>query len=195
MRIAFTFLPALLLAGTLSAYEAMYEKTPVGEIKVITLPGRIALESKTEGPYFRSDNGLFRKLFRYISSNDIAMTVPVEADIQPGRMRFFVGGKDRAKEISSTSDVEVREIKPQQVISIGVRGSYSMERFQRNKRKLTEWLANNGKYEPAGEAYAVYWDGPFVIGFFKRSEVHLPIKPKETKPKGKQPSPEPQPQP
>ena len=104
-------------------------------------------------------------------------------------------GKDRAKEISSTSDVEVREIKPQQVISIGVRGSYSMERFQRNKRKLTEWLAKNGKYEPAGEAYAVYWDGPFVIGFFKRSEVHLPIKPKETKPKGKQPSPEPQPQP
>ena len=77
MRIAFTFLPTLLLAGSLSAYEAMYEKTPVGEIKVITLPGRIALESKTEGPYFQTNNGLFRKLFRYISSNDIEMTVPV----------------------------------------------------------------------------------------------------------------------
>ena len=195
MRVVLTLLPVLFLANSLSTYEAMYEKTPVGEIKVITLPGRTALESKTEGSYFRSDNGLFRKLFRYISSNDIAMTVPVEADIEPGRMRFFVGGKDSARKIISTSDVKVRKIKPQQVLSIGVRGSYSMERFNRNKRKLTEWLAKSGEYEPAAEAYAVYWDGPFVIGFFKRSEVHLPIKPKENKPKGKQPSPKPKSQP
>jgi hypothetical protein len=41
------------------------------------------------------------------------------------------------------------------------------------------------KYEVAGDAYAVYWDGPFVLGFFKRSEVHIPIKLRETKPKDK----------
>ena len=75
---------------TLQAYQSMYEKTPVGKIKVIELPERLALEAKTDGTYFDKDNGLFRKLFRYISTNDVAMTTPVEADMNPGKMRFFV---------------------------------------------------------------------------------------------------------
>jgi hypothetical protein len=41
------------------------------------------------------------------------------------------------------------------------------------------FLAKDNKWEIAGDAYAVYWDGPFVLGFFKRSEVHLPVKLRE----------------
>ena len=55
-----------------------------------------------------------------------------------------------------------------------------------NKQKLLIWLAKEKKYEIAGDAYAVYWDGPFVLGFFKRSEVHVPIKLRDTKPASKQ---------
>ena len=164
----------------------MFDKTPVGEIKVIDLPERIALEAKSSGSYFQSDNGLFRKLFRYISQNDVAMTTPVEADINPGKMRFFVGLKDRFKDISSTNEVRVRKIAPMKVVAIGVRGSYSVKRFMENKQKLLNWLAKEKKYEISGDAYAVYWDGPFVLGFFKRSEVHVPIKLRETKPASKQ---------
>ena len=170
----------------LMAYETMFEQTPVGEIKLIELPERIALEAKSSGPYFQSDNGLFRKLFRYISNNDVAMTTPVEADVNPGKMRFFVGAKDQGKDITSTQDVEVRKIAPKKVVAIGVRGSYSMKKFMDNKQKLTQWLEKEKKYEVAGDAYAVYWDGPFVLGFFKRSEVHIPIKLRETKPETKQ---------
>ena len=170
----------------LMAYETMFEQTPVGEIKIVELPERIALEAKSSGPYFQSDNGLFRKLFRYISTNDVAMTTPVEADIDPGKMRFFVGAKDQGKNISSTEDVEVRKIAPQKVLAIGVRGSYSKKKFMDNKQKLIQWLDKEKKYEVAGEAYAVYWDGPFVLGFFKRSEVHIPIKLRESKPAEKQ---------
>ena len=160
----------------------MFEKTPVGEIRIIGLPERIALEAKSTGPYFQSDNGLFRKLFRYISKNDVAMTTPVEADVNPGKMRFFVGVQDRSKNLSSTSEVEVRKIAPLKVVAIGVRGSYSVKRFTDNKQKLINWLAKDKKYEIAGDAYAVYWDGPFVLGFFKRSEVHIPIKLREAIP-------------
>jgi len=160
----------------LTAYEAMHEKTPVGEIMALDLPKRVALEAKTSGPYFQSDNGLFRKLFRFISKNDISMTTPVEADINPGKMRFFVGNKDMAKQIASTQDVEVITLDARKVVSIGARGSYSMKRFEQNKEKLLQWVAKQTKYEVIGEAYAVYWDGPFVLGFFKRSEVHLPVK-------------------
>jgi hypothetical protein len=168
------------------AYETMFEQTPVGEIQLIELPERIALEAKSSGPYFQSDNGLFRKLFRYISNNDVAMTTPVEADIEPGKMRFFVGAKDRIKNIASTKEVEVRKIAHQKVLAIGVRGSYSKKKFMDNRQKLIQWLDKEKKYEVAGEAYAVYWDGPFVLGFFKRSEVHIPILLRETKPAAKQ---------
>jgi len=41
---------------------------------------------------------------------------------------------------------------------------------------LMEWFAKNNKYEQDGPAYGVYWNGPFVPGFLKRSEVHIPIR-------------------
>ena len=106
----------------LQAYQSMYEKTPVGEIKIIELPARLALEARTEGSYFQANNGLFRKLFRYISSNDVSMTTPVEADINPGKMRFFVGGKDKLKKLRSNDSVKVIKIPACTVVSIGIRG-------------------------------------------------------------------------
>ena len=159
----------------------MFEKTSVGEIKILRLPARMALEATSTVSYFQADNGLFRKLFRFISKNDVAMTTPVEADVNPGKMRFFVGAKDRTKNISSTPDVVVRNLAPLQVLAIGIRGSYSKKRFMQNNAKLLQWLDKNSKYEQAGDAYAVYWDGPFTLGFFKRSEVHIPVKLRQSK--------------
>ena len=98
----FYFYIAIAFLGNHSfAYESMHEKTPVGKIVVVDLPVRTALETSTDKSYFSENNGLFRKLFRYINQNDISMTTPVEADIKPGKMRFFVGFKDLAK-ISKT---------------------------------------------------------------------------------------------
>ena len=90
------------------------------------------------------------------------MTTPVEADIKPGKMRFFVGSDDQVKQISSSKDVTVRKLSPSKVVAIGIRGSYSEKRFVENKSKLTSWIKNNKQYEPSGEAYGVYWDGPFI---------------------------------
>jgi hypothetical protein len=144
------------------AYESMHEKTPIGEIKILELPARIALEASCDDHYFSDNNGLFRKLFGYISKHDLAMTTPVEADISPGKMRFFVGEQDAEKPRPNTSAVTVR-------------GSYSEENFTENKTALLNWLKENPDYEQADSAYAVYWDGPFIPWFLKRSEIHLPI--------------------
>ena len=165
--------------SSLQAYQSMYEKTPVGEIQIIELPARIALEASTNGSYFQANNGLFRKLFRYISSNDVSMTTPVEADINPGKMRFFVGGEDKQKKLHSNESVNIVKIPSITVISIGIRGSYSEEKFSENKAKLFAWLQKNQKFESIGEPYGVYWNGPFVPGIFKRSEIHIPIKRKK----------------
>jgi effector-binding domain-containing protein len=167
---------------TLQAYQSMYEKTPVGKIKVIELPERLALEAKTDGTYFDKDNGLFRKLFRYISTNDVAMTTPVEADMNPGKMRFFVGSEDRKKILKPDNTVKIVKMPVRTVLSIGIRGSYSEKNFSTNQKKLTDWIEKNKGFEPAGECYGVYWNGPFIPGFFKRSEVHLPIRKKNSSP-------------
>ena len=106
------------------------------------------------------------------------MTTPVEADIDPGKMRFFVGEEDAEKPRPSTSAVTVRDLEPMMVVAIGIRGSYSEENFSENKTALLNWLKENPDYEQAGSAYAVYWDGPFTPWFLKRSEIHLPIKPR-----------------
>ena len=47
--------------------------------------------------------------------------------------------------------------------------------FLENKNMLEVWLSKNKQFSQNGDAYAVYWNGPFVPGFFKRSEVHIPI--------------------
>ncbi|MAH14063.1 MAG: hypothetical protein CMO33_10050, partial [Verrucomicrobia bacterium] len=146
------------------AYESMHEKTPVGKIVVVDLPARTALETSTDKSYFSENNGLFRKLFRYINQNDISMTTPVEADIKPGKMRFFVGTKDLAKNFKDSDQVKIRKLAKQKVVSIGIRGGYTEKRFQENLKSLNKWLAGNSKYEAVGEPYGVYWNGPFVPG-------------------------------
>ena len=162
------------------AYESMHEKTPVGKIQIIDIPQRVALETSSQKSYFSEDNGLFRKLFKYINNNDLSMTTPVEAEINPGKMRFFVGKKDLEKDFKNSSQVIVRKLPPLKVVTIGIRGSYSEKRFNENLTKLSKWLTENKKYESVGDAYGVYWNGPFVPGPFKRSEIHIPIRLKKT---------------
>ena len=169
-------LPFLLFTLNLMGFEAMHEKTPVGEIKILQLPARTALEANAGQSYFSENNGLFRTLFRYISKHDLSMTTPVEAEIEPGKMRFFVGGKDANKSRPSTDTVDVKELEPMQVLAIGIRGSYDEENFLENRDRLVRWIEEQAVYEAAADAYAVYWDGPYIPWFLKRSEIHLPIR-------------------
>ena len=169
-------LPFLLFTLNVMGFEAMHERTPVGEIKILQLPARTALEANADQSYFSENNGLFRTLFSYISKHDLSMTTPVEAEIEPGKMRFFVGGKDANKSCPSTDSVEVKELEPMQVLAIGIRGSYDEENFRENRDRLVRWIEEQAVYEAAGDAYAVYWDGPYIPWFLKRSEIHLPIR-------------------
>ena len=107
----------------------------------------------------------------------------------PASSRMKISEKDKDKLYRSTSAVEVKKLSPRVVVAIGIRGSYSEDRFRKNEKKLLSWIAKNEKYEASGNAYAVYWNGPLMPGFLKRSEVHMPIRKKcrktETKNIGK----------
>lgn len=172
---ALLFLGVYCMAGTGNAYEAAYPKTPKGTIEIKTIPAAKLMVTKNSGGYFDSNNDMFMRLFRYINANNVSMTVPVEAQIEAAQMTFYVGSADSAKNLAEQGEVKVVDLPERAVVSIGIRGSYTKEKFEENREKLIAWLRENQLYQPAGAAYAVYWDAPFVPWFWKHSEVHIPV--------------------
>lgn len=168
---------AAFLPSWLSASELAYPQTAVGSCEVKTLPaGRILLARSTQA-YFSGDNRLFGKLFRYIQRNRIPMTSPVEARMEPGVMVFYIDTASAQRtDLAGTAEVELQVVPERQVAAVGIRGSYTSAVYATELKRLQGWAATQPDLEIIGEAYAVYWDSPFVPGFMKRSEVHLPVR-------------------
>ena len=158
------------------AYEQAYAPTVPGAFEIKALPAVRAMKAEREGPYFGTENGLFRRLFRYIQANDVAMTTPVEAETQTAVMRFFAG-PDAPADLPSTNGVSVEALGERVVASAGARGSYSEENIAETTRELRAWLGTQAGWVEAGPPRAAYWNGPFIPGFFKKYEVHIPVRP------------------
>lgn len=174
-----TFLSLIFLFAahfTMAAPQA-FPPTDVGVAELKTLPAGVLLKAQGAGNYFEQSNRLFRPLFNYISSHDIAMTTPVEAQIDNAAMYFWVAASERAKVAGSSGGVDVIEIPERRVASMGARGGYSAENFAKVRGELLAWVQTQSEVVAAGEPYAVYWHGPFMPGFMKRFEVHVPVKP------------------
>lgn len=158
------------------AYEAAYPMTEAGVCEIKTLPAGVLLEARSEGEYFRENNGLFRRLFEAIQKNQVPMTTPVEAGVRPGTMVFYLDPKSAKRtDLVLQGGVRRREVEERLVASIGIRGGYSKESFEENSKKLIDWVRSQPRWKVTGEPYAVYWNSPFMIWFLKRSEVHLPV--------------------
>lgn len=167
-----------LLTGCAS-YNSAYQPTPVDEIEIKRIPPARILKSQNKGEYFSNSNNLFRNLFRYINSNDISMTIPVESGISEAYMIFYVGEEDKEKAAKDKGAVKVSNIPERTVASLGARGGYTKENVIAAKEKLKKWLDAQDKYKASNIPYAVFWDSPFVLSFLKRYEVHIPVEEKE----------------
>lgn len=159
------------------AYEKAFDATAPGKIEIKKIPQRTLIAARRPGNYFEGNNALFGQLFRYIQDHDVSMTVPVKADIDPGRMYFYIGTKDLNKDLKNRGAVEVITEPEIQVISMGVRGGYTEQNFEQAREELLSQLAANNGWKKAGEAYAIFWNGPFVPGFMKKFEIHVPVIP------------------
>ena len=177
----------LLAMGTLApslltADQEAYPRTPAGTIATKTLPAARLLRAECPKNYFEANNGLFMQLFRYIQSRKIPMTTPVEAAIDPGAMFFYLAHDSALRsDLEPTRSVQILDAPSRMVAAIGVRGSYTRENFETALAKLQSWLATQPHLRPVGKPYAVYWNSPFVPGFLKQSEVHIPV---ESRPEG-----------
>ncbi|MGJ8637831.1 MAG: heme-binding protein [Opitutaceae bacterium] len=175
MKPILSFLLLIFLSHTMSAVEKAFPQTDVGKAEIKKLPAAHLIASQSDRQYFSDDNGLFRPLFRYISSRDIAMTTPVETEIDPGVMYFYIGEDAVDKAQSGTDKVTVHQVPERTVASIGARGGYGEKNFREAETKLRAWLAKQPNYAITGNARGIYWNGPFMPGMFKRFEVHIPV--------------------
>lgn len=167
-----------LIPSFLRGAEDAYPRTEVGACETKRLPAARLMLAAGQGGYFSSGNRLFGKLFRYIQSNNIPMTAPVEARMQPAVMVFYCDAASAGRaDLKDTREVILQSVPERTVASVGIRGSYTSESYAANLAKLREWLKARPDLREIGEPYAVYWDSPFVPGFMKRSEVHIPVEP------------------
>jgi effector-binding domain-containing protein len=162
------------------ATEQAFPPTAPGIAELKTLPAGMLLKTTGQGSYFDQSNQLFRPLFSYISKHEIAMTTPVEAQIDSAAMYFWIAASEQPKVTGPAAGVEVIRIPERRVASLGARGSYSRANFEKTRDELLAWLARQPGLEVAGEPYAVYWNGPFTLWFAKQFEVHVPVRPRPT---------------
>lgn len=163
------------MATSLNAYEKAFAMTESGTVELKTLPAGRLLEASGDGDYFKQGNNLFMPLFRYISDHDIAMTTPVEAQINPGKMYFWVAPDQVEKATEDTARVRVIDVPERRVAAIGARGGYSESNYEKAKAELMAWVDKQEGLRPLGEPYAVYWNGPFTPWFLKRFEVQVKV--------------------
>ncbi|MEM6823451.1 MAG: heme-binding protein [Verrucomicrobiota bacterium] len=182
MRACVTYLTisiAFLLIATsncLMANETMFSPTAPNTIEVKKLPAMTAIRhTGDEKSYFEGRGSLFMPLFRYIQKNDIAMTTPVETEIDPGVMMFYVGSDVDTGRLQSSEDVTIHKIPERLVLAVGIRGKYSEENYQSAYTNAQEWLSNQSTYKASGPPRMMYWDGPYKPSFLKKSELHITI--------------------
>jgi hypothetical protein len=164
---------------------------PVDEIIVKTYPAHRLARVRAEG----GGNGMFMKLFRHIERNDIKMTAPVEMSWQgvrpaaeqapaavgrePEAMAFLYGKATIGAAGNDPKDpqVVVEDVPEVKVVSIGLRGGYDKETFDRGAKRLAAWLAEHPEWEAAGGLRALAYNSPFVPNIAKYSETQIPIRP------------------
>ncbi|MEM1255409.1 MAG: heme-binding protein [Cyanobacteria bacterium P01_H01_bin.21] len=160
--------------------------TAKGKIEVKQYPAYRAATVQVRGDLGKASSRGFSPLFRHISNNDISMTAPVETRYPSATLQTdSISQGDAAVSFLYRSldvvprevaqNVQVEDMPPMMVISIGMRGSYGYGVYTRGVQQLQDWLAEHPEYEIAGPPRRFFYDGPFIPDGLKRSDIQIPV--------------------
>ena len=171
--------------------EGFPAPTPEGQIEVKQYPTYRAATVRYSGELSMAANHAFDPLYRHISSNNISMTAPVETRYPVGTLEASEMGApdERGEAIVSflyrstdiypqeiAQDIQVEDIAPMTVVSLGLKGSYDYSSYQKNIEQLREWLAQHPEWTVVGSPRRFFYDAPYVPEPAKRSEIQIPIR-------------------
>jgi hypothetical protein len=159
--------------------------TPSGVIELKEYPPYRSATVRLEGMLAGATSTAFNPLFAHISSNGIAMTSPVEARYPTLTLEepqvygqaevSFLYGSQEIPPGKTTQGVIVQDHPAMIVLSLGLAGEYSWERFQEGVLQLKAWLIEHPEYQLCGSTRRFLYDSPFVASEHKRSEVQIPV--------------------
>lgn len=180
-----------LLLGAYSAASAPLPEgfpppSPEGEIEIKHYPEYRAATVQTLGDLDSAPSRGFSPLFRHISRNDISMTAPVETRYPVATLEGSMAPEGAAtvsflyrsldvvpQEVAQ--DIQIEDIPPMVVVSLGTRGRYDLESYQASIQQLQAWLAAHPDYTVVGPPRRFFYDGPFLPDALKRSDVQIPV--------------------
>jgi len=160
--------------------EGFPAPTPVGEIQIKKYPAYRIATTQMAG----AESGAFWTLFIHIKKNDIAMTAPVEMTygesdkdkLQAKAMSFLYRSLKQGK-AGTDEKVEVIDVAPMMVLSLGMRGEVNKTTLAETKACLEAWLKEHAKeYEASGPLRVMGYNSPFVAANRRFTEVEIPIR-------------------
>ncbi|MHC4846228.1 MAG: heme-binding protein [Planctomycetota bacterium] len=152
--------------------EGFPAPTPVGEVEVKTYPAYRIARADSGG------DGAFWQLFVHIQKHDIPMTAPVEMTYDAsGREVDMAFMYERVAQGRTGPDgpVEVLDVEPMLVASIGCRGWSSDAAVERAKAQLTAWIEARDDLAVAGAVRQFGYNSPSVSGSRRYFEVQIPV--------------------
>jgi NADH dehydrogenase [ubiquinone] 1 alpha subcomplex assembly factor 1 len=157
--------------------------TPVREIELKQYPAYRSVSADLGG---LGSGGAFWKLFTHITSNDIAMTAPVEmsyatADdgLRETKMAFLYGDPEIGTP-GLDGVVEVKDATSGWVVSIGCRGRETDAKVSEAQAQLLAWIATRPELKTDGALRVMGYNSPMVRGERRYFEVQLPVLRKAT---------------
>jgi len=137
-------------------------------------------------------NRSFWPLFQHIQKRGIAMTSPVEMDYTgmsddkgnlsdergSWTMSFLYRTPDMGETGPAESNVQVKDLAPMTVISLGMQGNYGLKQVNTALDKLRDALAKQDQWVVAGEPRALNYNGPQIEAGYRWSEIQIPVKQK-----------------
>jgi hypothetical protein len=153
--------------------------TPIHEIEVRSYPAYRMAVADMDG---RGDQGAFWKLFQHIQANEVAMTAPVETtyaeeglDGGPQRMAFLYEGPNQGR-TGEAGPVNVVDVPPAQVLSLGVRGNDTASAIADAEAELRRWLDRHQEWRVDGPFRTFGYNSPAVRGLRRCFEVQVPVR-------------------
>ena len=160
------------------------------EIKSYPLVRRAEITST--GKTNAGSNRSFWPLFQHIQKRGIAMTSPVEMDYTgmsddkgnlsdergSWTMSFLYRTPDMGETGPAESNVQVKDLPPMTVISLGMQGNYGLKQVNTALDKLRDALAKQDQWVVAGEPRALNYNGPQIEAGYRWSEIQIPVKQK-----------------
>lgn len=202
LKLAATLLGALTTMATEEAKYTIVEQS--GTIELRDYESQIVVETIVDSSLEDAGNLAFRRLFRYISgnnvlSNSIAMTAPVSQEARGtsiamtapvGQQKagtgwavsFMMPAGYTLETIPTPTDPQltIRAIPARRVAAIRYSGFWTEARYFAHKNRLETWIQSKG-LTPIGEPVWARYNPPFTPWFLRRNEVLIQVAHKPAK--------------